>query len=455
MQYGWIDRGRNAAGVTGDDPRDSLAPCRIPPKSRPPPAMTTQPRASKFEFVDGLRGVAALQVVLLHYGSAFLPVFTRAGLPEHFSWEKAASSSPLFVAVQGYVAVYIFFIMSGFVLASSFLNSPSSIPTQVLKRSLRLYLPVAASLIIAALLKLFFHNAEAHAGAISGSTWLAALWREDLSPVMFAKELVANSMLLGYGPFSIFSHIEFLTSSQILTPLINSTNPPLWTLHLEFWGSIVVLAAAFIVRSFPKIVARFAILVIFVTAGTSFLSLFMLGFVVYQVVHTGNLRASLLNSAVGLTMLAGGILLAFIPLEHQFQQILDVTNRVPVMRAINAFQLECQVSAVFIFLGVLFCKGARDLLSSRIPQWLGKISFSLYLTHFAILLTLGCAVFSWAQPFGYMTAVIASTSIGLTASLLIAVPFYKYVDRTSIRISRRVAQYRHHGSPVNRQSMER
>ncbi|WP_167359240.1 acyltransferase family protein [Burkholderia diffusa] len=417
--------------------------------------MTPQPRTSKFEFVDGLRGVAALQVVLLHYGSAFLPVFTRAGLPEHFAWENAASNSPLFVAFQGYVAVYVFFIMSGFVLAGSFLNSTSSIATQALKRSLRLYIPVAASLIIAALLKFFFHGARLHASEISGSTWLTHLWSNDLIPSLFAKELAINSMLFGYGQSSIFSHIRFLTSSETLTPLIHSTNPPLWTLHLEFWGSLMLLAVAFIIRSFPKIIARFAMLMIFVTAGTSFLSLFMLGFVVYQRVHTSNLRASLLHSTVGLTMLAGGILLAFIPMEHQFQQILDFTNRMPVMSAINAFQLECQISAIFIFLGVLFCKGARELLSSRIPQWLGKISFSLYLTHFGILLTLGCAVFSWIRPFGYMTAVIASTSVGLTASLLIAVPFYKYVDRTSIRISRRVAHYRHHGFRVNRQSIER
>ncbi|MDN7904909.1 acyltransferase [Burkholderia diffusa] len=417
--------------------------------------MTIHPRTSKFEFVDGLRGVAALQVVLLHYASAFLPVFTRAGLPEHFAWEKAASNSPLFVAFQGYVAVYVFFIMSGFVLAGSFLNSTSPIATQALKRSLRLYIPVAASLIIAALLKLFFHSAQLHASEISGSTWLTQLWSNDLSPVQFAKELAINSMLFGYGQSSIFSHIQFLASSQTLTPVVHSTNPPLWTLHLEFWGSIVLLMLASIIRSFPKVIARSAMLVLFVIAGTSFLSLFLIGFVTYLNVNTNNLKTSPSHSAVGLTMLGGGILLAFIPLEHQFHHILDSISWMPVMSALDAFQFQCEVSASLIFLGVLLCKGARELLSSRIPQWLGKISFSLYLTHFGILLTLGCAVFSWIRPFGYMTAVIASTSIGLTASLLIAVPFYKYVDRTSIRISRRVAQYRHHGSAVNRQSMER
>ncbi|WP_080437996.1 acyltransferase family protein [Burkholderia ubonensis] len=417
--------------------------------------MTIQPRTSKFEFVDGLRGVAALQVVLLHYGSAFLPVFTRAGLPEHFAWEKVASNSPLFFAVQGYVAVYVFFIMSGFVLAGSFLNSTSSITTQALKRSIRLYLPVAASLIIAALLKLFFHSARVHASEISGSTWLAQLWSDDLNPVRFAKELAINSMFFGYGQSSIFSHIQFLTSSQTLIPVAHSTNPPLWTLHLEFWGSIVLLVTAFIIRSFPKLFVRCAMLVLFVTAGTSFLSLFLLGFVIYLKVHTGDLKTPPFHSAVGLTMLAGGILLAFAPLEPQFQKILDAANRMPVMSALNAFQFQCEVSAILIFFGVLLCRVAHELLSSRIPQWLGKISFSLYLTHFGILLTLGCAVFSWIRPFGYMTAVIASTSIGLTASLLIAIPFYKYVDRTSIRISRRVAQYPHHGSAVSRQSMER
>jgi peptidoglycan/LPS O-acetylase OafA/YrhL len=376
-------------------------------------------------------------------------------LPEHFAWEKVASNSPLFIAVQGYVAVYVFFIMSGFVLAGSFLNSTSSIATQALKRSIRLYLPVAASLIIAAILKLLFHGARVHASEISGSTWLTQLWSNDLNSVQFAKELAINSMFFGYGQSSIFSHIQFLTSSQTLIPVVHSTNPPLWTLHLEFWGSIILLGAAFVIRSFPKLIARCAMLVLFVTAGTSFLSLFLLGFVIYLKVHTHDLKASPFRSAAGLALLAGGILLAFIPLDSQFQQILDATNRIPVMSALNAFQFQCEVSATLIFVGVLLCRGARELLSSRIPQWLGKVSFSLYLTHFGVLLTLGCAVFAWIRPFGYMTAVFASTSIGLTASLLIAIPFYKYVDRTSIRISKRVAQYPHHGAAISRQSMER
>lgn len=84
--------------------------------------MTTQHKAPKYEFLDGLRGIAALQVVFLHYYAAFLPAFARAGVAEHYKWETLATNSPAFLLVQGYVAVYVFFIMSGFVLANSFLD---------------------------------------------------------------------------------------------------------------------------------------------------------------------------------------------------------------------------------------------------------------------------------------------------------------------------------------------
>jgi len=81
----------------------------------------------KFQFVEGTRGIAALQVVVLHYCASFLPAFARVGTVTHFDWESRFGRTPLFFLADGYTAVFIFFLMSGFVLAPSLTSSSLSL----------------------------------------------------------------------------------------------------------------------------------------------------------------------------------------------------------------------------------------------------------------------------------------------------------------------------------------
>ncbi|WP_249190265.1 MULTISPECIES: hypothetical protein [unclassified Burkholderia] len=94
-----------------------------------------------FSFVNGLRGIAASQVVVLHYGAAFLPALVRAESPVHFDWEQSASVSPMFLLAQGYTAVYVFFVMSGFVLGSAFIRSQASVPAEIASGSYVSFFP--------------------------------------------------------------------------------------------------------------------------------------------------------------------------------------------------------------------------------------------------------------------------------------------------------------------------
>ena len=117
-------------------------------------------RRHTFEFINGLRGLAALQVVLLHYCSSFLPRLARAAQFAHYDLETRLDHSPAFFLIDGYSAVYLFFVMSGFVLAPSFLTSNSGIGMQTAKRFTRLYLPVVGALAFALLLILFLPSAK-------------------------------------------------------------------------------------------------------------------------------------------------------------------------------------------------------------------------------------------------------------------------------------------------------
>ena len=105
--------------------------------------MTTK----RLPALDGLRGVAALVVVVYHsllYWSGF-----RAGM-YHFDADDPASwlmtISPLRMFVDGRIAVLAFFVLSGFVLSRGFWRGRSTRWTgYYVRRALRLYPPVFAS----------------------------------------------------------------------------------------------------------------------------------------------------------------------------------------------------------------------------------------------------------------------------------------------------------------------
>ena len=87
--------------------------------------------------------------MLLHYCSVFFPLLARVGTHQNVTGEARLSHSPLFLLIDGYSAVYVFFVMSGFVLAGSFLHSAHAFYWLALKRFVRLYLPVLAAFVCA------------------------------------------------------------------------------------------------------------------------------------------------------------------------------------------------------------------------------------------------------------------------------------------------------------------
>src|SRR3954462_3663733 len=74
---------------------------------------------ARLHYLDALRGVAAVQVVLLHFFTAFAPGLAMSGL-DAGTLAGYVRASPLFYLYDGYSAVYIFFALSGYVLTGAF-----------------------------------------------------------------------------------------------------------------------------------------------------------------------------------------------------------------------------------------------------------------------------------------------------------------------------------------------
>src|ERR1700679_3905329 len=104
-------------------------------------------RPNKVEYLEGLRGIAAMQVVLFHFVAAFLPNAAEHAAPAlHILWD-------------GHTAVYVSFLISGMVLTPSFARG-GAWPRQAAKRLVRLGIPVAAAAVVALVLIAMMPNAH-------------------------------------------------------------------------------------------------------------------------------------------------------------------------------------------------------------------------------------------------------------------------------------------------------
>ena len=155
-------------------------------------ASSTQPPRDR--ALDGLRGIAAIAVVLSHFVVATVAVLSSRFFdtpPQPvtgLAW--LASETPLAVVWAGREWVIVFFVLSGLVLSlaaagGARFDAARYYPT----RLVRLYLPVWACLVFAALV----HELVAHERVAGATQWL------NLHAVEWSPATTAKEMLLVFG----------------------------------------------------------------------------------------------------------------------------------------------------------------------------------------------------------------------------------------------------------------
>jgi peptidoglycan/LPS O-acetylase OafA/YrhL len=371
----------------------------------------------KYKNLDGLRGVAALVVVLCHYSNGFLPSLQGAvGAAHHTRADKIIATTPLHLFLAGNFAVCLFFVLSGFVLSIKFFHTKSvdALISSASRRYFRLMIPALISILATyIILRTGFVNSSATAAITGSSGWLATFW--NFTPhIMDA---------LYQGTIGVFFGNQ------------DSYNTSLWTMHLELFGSFLIFMFLALFGNFRRrwlLYGTFGLILV----KTYYLA-FLLGVVISDIWATQpQLKSKLENSKISLTFLVSGLLLGswYVPaVYHVFYSQFSLLG---LENSYTGIAVEI-VGAFMLIIAVLTNTSLTKFLETKPIQFLGRISFSLYLIHLIILSSLAATLFNYLiGHFAYLPSLLLTIVPSLSVTLVTAHFFTKWVDAPSITISK-------------------
>lgn len=370
----------------------------------------------KNKNADGLRGVAALNVALTHFFAAFLPTMLHKNYPSLFPVNQAPSTafevltSPLATLFyNGHFSVLIFFALSGYVLTLPYYAGDQGLPLlqqRLWGRYLRLNIPIAAAVLLSfAVYRLGLYS-NIQAATVSGSVnWFKTFYPEGIT----ASNALQNALYgaIGFGDGTLI--------------------PPLWTLKIEFVGSLYVLA-------FYLIKPRAATLAPMLLAFLLLYAVHREESIYYYVIFLGSLLGRVrLDARAKLALLVAGLYFGCFQFESRAYDFLPAIQLHGAAlwekkNFYDALGALCLTAAVVQGFG-------RRFFESAIVQFLARISFSLYLLHFIVL----CSLASWFYlrfPHQHLT-MLANFVLYLGVCFLAARLFEAWIDRGAIRLSHR------------------
>jgi len=272
----------------------------------------------------------------------------------------AAPASPayknpfLFVVSDGTLAVYIFFVVSGFALSCVYFESANSkiLTSMALRRYPRLTIPIFfASLLYFVALKLGLIFSHPAAVLVHSEYWLGTFFNFATS----------------FGDFLRFALFDVYFAYD----MTHTYNPVLWTMSIEMWGSILVFAVLSLfgqLNRFPIYLIAVIVLVL--------------------------LKSPLLAFVFG-------IILADIYGRPAFVKFTRTPfasmSSIFLIAASIAFSIKGEtlygdprplaLAAVAIVLAVAQCAPIRGFFENSVSLFFGRISFPLYLTHLLVIVT--------------------------------------------------------------------
>lgn len=358
--------------------------------------------SERIRHLDSLRGLAALSVVWSHFGYAY-------GIPRPVEW--ALTNTPLHILWDGFAAVSFFFVLSGLVLTRRYFREPARFgPGRFhllgffASRICRIWLPFLAVLMLSLLARETLYG-PFPATVPRATAWLTGHWQYELS----AGHLLHESALLMARP-------------------MDRLIPQDWTLTVELYFSLMIpLLVLLTMRGIGWLLAFVAMAFVF------------FGFPVYLFHFTLGVLIARYYTGIATWV---GARSAWAKAGLLAVSVLLYTFRFTVPVHLPGWFSEPAIWSITAVGGAGFivaCCGSASLRSALERRWLlflGRISYSLYLCHFIVLLCASPWILDLVNQLGVHRGGAARllTLAGVTlVAVVLSELLYRVVEEPSIR----------------------
>ncbi len=358
-------------------------------------------------YLDTIRGLAALAVISEHYVIAY-------GLPcETPFCQQVLDFSPLHIWWDGSAAVSMFFVLSGLVLSLRYFRdghhpdmAEFHLGRFLINRMFRIWLPYLLVLLISAGLFTYTFDSAIVQTSMPATAWITEMWHNyPLTPADMLRE-------------------SFLLNLPSLIVLL----PQAWTLSIELVLSLLLPLGLLLASRGTGWLVFFALMATSLLGVSFFLLHFLLGLTIaryytgltqYLASRTWHRRFVLL---LGLTLYTSS---TFVPFD---------------LIGEAASWLASGLGAGLILMFVLGSAHTQTLLSQPVLRQIGKVSYSAYLSHMAILICLTPHILKLLEAVtenrlalwlgGWLLTVAFTQGVSLL--------FYQWVEMPSMTMGRRI-----------------
>jgi peptidoglycan/LPS O-acetylase OafA/YrhL len=374
----------------------------------------------KIYYLEGIRGLAALLVFFHHFSLAFYSAYFSHNIDaSHLDGLEVRFGQSLFsVFTNGNFCVYVFFVLSGYVLSRKYFISHnfSTLVSGAQRRFIRLYVPIAATILISFFLLQagLFYNVPA-SSVTHSEWWLGSMWTFPDPVGKLLSTLLYGTMFMGDSSF----------------------DTTLSSMSIEFYGSLLVfafLALTHLTRN------RFTMLVLLFLycAFTQHLNTtpFIFGI---SLNYLEQRRASLgkpLITIMATVLVVLALILGSFPTNGLIEGTLYEHTSPGLLVYGGWYHI---IGAFFLVAAFVLSASLQQVISVRVFRFLGYISFSLYLLHPLIIGSFSCFVFlKLSESMAYNSAVAVVFLLSMALCLPLSWLMTKYIDVPGTNFSKYV-----------------
>jgi peptidoglycan/LPS O-acetylase OafA/YrhL len=354
--------------------------------------MNSDSSGNRLRFIDALRGIAALAVTLYHFTVHYpaIPAVAHGGLTVRDAFE--------FVAYHGNCGVDIFFVISGFVIAYSLRHlqpTPKNAGIFAVRRSLRLDPPylvtLALSLGCAALSRLVLHDSSAY--------W-PERWTDCLINMAYLQDFLGVRALLPVA-WTLCIEIQFYLVFIVI-----------WWVSSRARAGGLLLPAVFVLMAAWSLCVKFQVL------APPLPGLFIEHWYLFQL---GVLVSWAFVGRMGVNWLLAyaAAVASFLLVRWDYRAFIGIVTALSVLAVGKGGHLA-------------------DWLSWRPLQYLGRLSYSLYLVHTVVGSRVMNIMWRMTDHAPSFLTTLGFIALAVLASLLSAELLYRFVEKPSVDLAKRL-----------------